>query len=281
MTDGTPLHTRPRPTHGARQRAREDEDDRRRRAGVVAYGREGKRWWEGVGFLRWLFEDNAEGLGLLIAWIIIAGVAGHTIWDARESFVATTSASPTRAVRERSSDNTRAFLVRGRDSWGRRAVFDVLVSVRSLGWVHGSTSMLEQDGAQFSGTEIRNRVFDAQVRRRLAQAKAWIAVGLASQEGDRDAETQRAMKRAEQTAEWLLAASDEGRPLYTLNLGQYKTPCESCEDEGTSWQRPLIAIGVLWMDPGVDLKEALVDGFERAKNLPSPWAYSHFDLAVK
>ncbi|MEO1283227.1 MAG: hypothetical protein AAFV69_16065, partial [Pseudomonadota bacterium] len=171
-------------------------------------------------------------------------------------------------------------VIGGRDSGGRRALFDVLVSVKSLGWVRGSTDVLEQDGRRITSDMVEVFVLDDDVQNRLKRSSSLIAVGLASQEGDRTAETARAGKRAATTAKWIKLATQIERPLYTLNLGQYQKPCSDCESQGTSWQRPLILIGVTRTDDDVDLREALMDAFVRAKNLPSPESYSSFSLEV-
>lgn len=254
------------------------DDDERKRGGLLVHGRKAHAWWERVGWLRWLFGDGGEGAFLVMSGLVIAGVTTAVIYDAVDSIQKSRTVTYTQVVSQASSMNTRAFTVRGQDSWGRRAVFDVLISVKSLGWVRGSTDTLEQDGERFEGSAITERYLDRDVQRRLANARAWIAVGLASQEGDRETETARAGRRAEQTARWIASATTLQRPLYTLNLGQYQAPCAACESDGTSWQRPVIVIGVERMDEGVDLREALMDGFTRARNLPSPESYSSFEL---
>ncbi|MEO1207539.1 MAG: hypothetical protein AAFV45_14525 [Pseudomonadota bacterium] len=254
------------------------EDDKKRRGGVLLTAHRANTWWERIGWLRWLFGNGGEGALMVGSAAVVAGVTTLTTVQAVDSYYKAREIKPARIVAQSSSANTRAFVIGGRDSWGRRALFDVLVSVKSLGWVRGSTDTLEQDGRRIVSDMVQVFVLDEDVQKRLKRSNAIIAVGLASQEGDRTVETERAGKRAATTAEWITAAIQGARPVYSLNLGQYQEPCADCESQGTSWQRPLIVIGVRQSDDEVDLREALMDAFTRAKNLPSPESYSNFAL---
>ena len=79
-------------------------------------------------------------------------------------------------------------------------------------------------------------------------ARELIAVGLASVEGNIEAEIQRGGLRANRIAEWVRGAVDPSIPMSTLNLGRYLEPCSDCETADTSWQRPFIVIAVKQAD---------------------------------
>lgn len=247
-------------THDFAAQQKAFEARRRRRGGV---------WF-------WLADHHGERFWLLLSWLFIIGVTAATIYAAYDSYRTVRGTFLIQARPEAPTANTRAFLIAGRDSWGRRALFDVVVSARSIRWTRGSTDTLEQDGVRIAEEALEAFVFEPDVQDRLRRSQALIAVGVASQEGDPDRERARADRRARQTARWLRELARFDGPIHTLNLGQYTAPCVACETDGTSWQRPLTVIAVRVTDPGVNLREALIDALERARNLPSPSSYSAF-----
>jgi hypothetical protein len=121
-------------------------------------------------------------------------------------------------------------------------------------------------------------VLDEEVRSALADAKEVITVGTASQEGDASEELARAERRAKQAATLVAPALTPSTPISALNLGQYREPCANCETGGTSWQRPFIVVAVKSLEPGTKVGEALSDAMSGQQKLPSPKAYSAFDL---
>ena len=158
-------------------------------------------------------------------------------------------------------------------------VFDVVVLTKDYGWVRGSTTELEKGERRLSPDEIQNEVLAPQLRKGLGSARALIAVGLASQEGDVSREEQRGGLRAIRTAELVRGAVGTSIPMWALNLGRYVEPCVECEDEDTSWQRPFIVIAVRRADNGAHISEALADAMSNTQNLPSPSRYSTFAFA--
>lgn len=260
-------------THQAAAIATEDDDRKRRRGAVAAY-----RWWERFGWLRWLFGRGGENAGLLFATAAIVGVAGWTAIDMVEARYRTKYLRSV-AQAERLSPSTVAYLIEGTDSNGRRAVFDLIVANKSFTWRHGATDQLEQDGRPLKREDVGTIIIDDLVRARLRSAKELIAVGTASQEGEPTQELVRAGKRAEQTAQWLQPALGGDTPIWTLNLGQYQVPCESCETNETNWQRPFLIVAVREAAWGVDIGEALADALAGSSNLPSPDRYSAFGLS--
>src|SRR5262245_9243541 len=112
---------------------------------------------------------------------------------------ATEPPPPAEPVRETRSSVI--FAIEGRDKAGRRGAFDVVVAQKEFLWVRKSSDEIEKSGVIVPGADIAGEVFDADIKSGLAEAKEIIAVGTASQEGDAEEETERALKRAERTGE--------------------------------------------------------------------------------
>lgn len=213
-----------------------------------------------------------------LALLFVFVVAGFVIKDAASGF--SKDRSGLRAVSaNRWNDRTLAFPIEGADRNGRTAQFDVVVLRKDYGWVRGSTTDLERGESRLSADDITRDVFTRELREGLSSARELIAVGLASQEGEVERETQRAGLRAARIAEWTREAVGASVPLWTLNLGRYVDVCADCETEDTSWQRPFIVIAVRTADPGCDIGEALAVALSEKSNLPSPSRYSAFALA--
>lgn len=248
-----------------------DERTGRSRA-MAAY-----RWYDRSNWLFSLFKTKSE-LALLAASAGVVGITGAmTVSDA---VIARRNAAAPPIVIEavRSTKNSTVFEIIGFDQAGRRGVFDVVVLNKEFMWVRKSADALERQGRTFTAAEFETEVLDPEVRDALAAGKAIISVGTASQEGQAEEETHRAGRRAVKTAEIVARAIDANVPIWTLNLGQYAEPCETCESAGTSWQRPFIAIAVKEVENGTDLGQALADALSNKKQLPSPQSYSAFAL---
>jgi hypothetical protein len=216
-------------------------------------------------------------IGVLVLLFTI-GVFGFVIRDA----IVSSSKDKTgakRIIATRWNERTLVFPIEGVDKSNRHVVFDVVVLTKDYGWVRGSTTELEKGERRLSPDEIQNEVLAPQLRKGLGSARALIAVGLASQEGDVSREEQRGGLRAIRTAELVRGAVGTSIPMWTLNLGRYVEPCVECEDEDTSWQRPFIVIAVRRADNGAYISEALADAMSNTQNLPSPSRYSTFALA--
>jgi len=257
----------------ARHIDRHNEERDRRTGALVAY-----RWWERIGWMRRLFSHGGELAGRMLATALIASVGAWVAWDAYDARARSKFLRPLISA-ERLSPFTRAYVVAGLDSAGRRADFDLIVADKTFTWERGSTERLTRNDQPLTGDEVQDIILDPHVRVRLKNAKQLIAVGTASEEGDPSEEKHRAGRRAEQTARWLSAISEDRMPLWTLNLGQYQQPCEACDTNETSWQRPFLVIAVRRAAWGVDLAEALADALNSASNLPSTERYSAFALA--
>lgn len=252
--------------------ASDDQNDRRRGA-VAAY-----RWWDRIGWLRWLFDRGGEMAGRLFAAGVIATAGGWTAVDMIDARARGKFLLPTISA-ERLSPATHAYVIQGVDQNGRRADFDLIVADKEFTWERGSTERLMRADAAMTKADIERVIFDPLVRARLEGAKQLIAVGTASEEGDASKETYRAGKRAEQTASWLASVTSKDVPLYTLNLGQYKQPCEACNTAQTDWQRPFLVVAVQRYAFGADIGEALADALSATSNLPAPERYSAYALA--
>ena len=225
-----------------------------------------------------LFGGSMQtAIGVLVLLFTI-GVFGFVIRDA----IVSSSKDKTgakRIIATRWNERTLVFPIEGVDKSNRHVVFDVVVLTKDYGWVRGSTTELEKGERRLSPDEIQNEVLAPQLRKGLGSARALIAVGLASQEGDVSREEQRGGLRAIRTAELVRGAVGSSIPMWTLNLGRYVEPCVECEDEDTSWQRPFIVIAVRRADNGAHISEALADAMSNTQNLPSPSRYSTFAFA--
>jgi hypothetical protein len=64
-----------------------------------------------------------------------------------------------------------------------------------------------------------------------------------------------------------------------MNLGQFQTSCaNTTEADDTSWQRPVMIVGIRAADQGVALTEAFADAISGKSNLPDRTCYSSFEL---
>jgi hypothetical protein len=225
-----------------------------------------------------LFGFGREAIIGTLAMLFVTTVFGFVIKDALTGGSRDKSGLRT-VTATKWNDRTLVFPIEGVDSKGRSAVFDVVVLTKNYGWIRGSTTELERGDKKLSAEDIESEVLAPQLRQGLGSARELIAVGLASQEGDIDRETQRGGLRAAQIASWVRGAVDPAIPMWTLNLGRYLDPCTECEDGDTSWQRPFIVIAVRQADAGIDIGEALASAMSDKTNLPSPSRYSAFALA--
>ncbi len=171
------------------------------------------------------------------------------------------------------------YPVTGRDEAGRLAEFDVAVLPTNVTWAQESTRVLERDGVSIPATAVGEQVLTTELRAGLARSDALMAIGLASQEGRQDVETARARRRGDTAARWLEELAVD-KPVWMLNLGQYRSDCEAAREgiTGTSWQRPVIFVGVRPEDEAVRLGEAFADAISGKTNLPSQACYTSFDL---
>jgi hypothetical protein len=176
-------------------------------------------------------------------------------------------------------ENAYFFRVDGKDKQGRSASFDYILLSNEYTWVIGSTTEIVSGGAAIPEAEAAGRVLTQQVRDSLASASDLIGIGLASSEGEREAEEARALNRSKTVVGWIAKVSKPETALWTLTLGQYSKDCKGQEDADTSFERPVIFAGVRSKADGADLGEALADAISGHDNLPSRECYSRFDFA--
>jgi hypothetical protein len=172
------------------------------------------------------------------------------------------------------------FPIEGKDSAGKNAAFDVAVLPKELSWVSRSATQLAMSGEAIPDDQLTARLFTPELRDGLSKSKQVLALGLASQEGQVDEETERAANRAKTAAGWLTNAVAPDTTIWMLNLGQFKKsgcPAQT-ETTDTSWQRPVILVGVKSHDEGVDLVQAFANAISGKSNLPSRECYTSFDL---
>lgn len=173
------------------------------------------------------------------------------------------------------------FPIEGKDGAGKHAAFDVAVLPKDLSWAVKSWTQLAQNGEIIPDEQLAARLFTPELKDGLAKSGQLIVVGLASQEGQVEEETERAGNRAKTAAGWLASAVAAETPIWLLNLGQFKKagcPAQT-ETNDTSWQRPVILVGVKSQDEGTDLVAAFADAISGKSNLPSRECYTSFDLA--
>lgn len=237
-------------------------------------------WWNRYGWFRWLSSlfPGVTDMTLAVGSVtIVAGVAAATITDAIDSRAK--RAAERNWARVRHEVNSTVYAISGADTWGRRVAFDVVVLDKAFEWAHASsTSLNSSSGSVLEGPAVGRTVFGDKVREEIAAAPQIITVGTASQEGDAATELRRADQRARQAAAWIAPLAEPSAPIWTLNLGQYSQPCTRCETRDTSWQRPFIVVTARPLVAGADLREALSNAMSGRSNLPSPAAYSAFEL---
>jgi hypothetical protein len=171
------------------------------------------------------------------------------------------------------------YPIEGYDEEGRHAAFDVAVLPQDLTWSRRSDADLDQSGTLISNANVPDRVFTPELREGLSRSGELIAVGLASHEGQSQAETARALRRGTTAAAWLASISADDKPIWILNLGQFAGNCDAVTDRAdTSWQRPLIVVGIRSQEPQTDIDEAFADAISGKSNLPSRDCYTSFDL---
>jgi hypothetical protein len=175
--------------------------------------------------------------------------------------------------------NSVIFPIEGKDLAEKRAAFDVAVLPSDLTWAHKSATDLVQGGSVIAEDEAAERILTPELRDGLSRSGQLIAVGLASQEGQRAEEAERARRRAVSAAGWLATVVDAEKPIWLLNLGQFRGTCEAtAEATDTGWQRPVIIVGIREQQEDVNLTEAFADAISGKSNLPSRDCYTNFDL---
>jgi len=224
----------------------EKKEEKRRRAGI---------WWWGT------------GVGLVVlAGLIVGGLYG-------------TGYIGKRLADKSKLDNAFVFRIDGKDKQGHNAAFDFMVLTDEYTWVKGSATQVTSRGQVVPESEVAQRVISTQIGQSLNRATDLIAVGLASHEGEKREEEARADQRSKTIAGWMQKLGNPATPIYELNLGQYNKTCKKQEDADTSFERPLILVGVRTKDNGVNLQEALGDAISGRENLPSQDCYTRFDLS--
>ena len=248
------------------------------------------------GFFFWLWGRgrgvSRGDVGIIFA--VFAIILGIILWTRPEPMEKVAAPSPPPAIAETPAapgaetvqtqqwGGSVVFPIEGRDAARKRAAFDVAVLPTDLAWARKSSTVVTQGDAEIPEQETADRVFTPELRDGLQRSTQVIAVGLASQEGQVEEETERARQRAATAAGWLAAAVPAEKGIWTLNLGQFKGTCKAAVEgaTGTSWQRPLIIVGIREQEDGVNLIEAFADAISGKSNLPSRDCYTNFDLTL-
>jgi hypothetical protein len=275
----------------------EDED---KKGGIIAFFKRGHKRYDKSPFKR-LYEwyDKFETWKERIEWIIAflkAHAVATTVAATTSAVVATgavvaanpelregwfpskKSEQPVK-VETRRWGSSVIFPIEGRDAAGRRAAFDIAVLPKNLAWASKSATQLTEGANVIPEDATVSRIFTPELRAGLRESPEVMAVGLASQEGQRETETERAANRARTAAGWLMEAMAPETGIWTLNLGQFQAGCKATtEATDTSWQRPVIIVGIRESDKEVTLSEAFADAISGKSNLPSRDCYSSFEM---
>lgn len=219
-----------------------------------------------------LWRDMALALASLVLMIFVG------FWVVSDGIISYMRAidHPGWMTLVRKTANAIVFQVEGYDKQNRRGLFDVVVLKKQFLWVRSSYDQLERDGVVIPLASVSDTILDRDMRSTLESATDIIAVGTASQEGSMRTEIRRANRRARETAKLIKSALNNKVPIWVLNLGQYRDPCEDCEAVETNWQRPFIVIATVKKDEGLNLKEAVRDAMAGSSRLPSTQRYTDF-----
>jgi hypothetical protein len=218
---------------------------------------------------------------------IVLGITGWYFWylthqghkpvAASAPAVVQPAPQPVRAVKEK-IESAYFFRIDGKDKAGNAASFDFIVLSGDYTWALGSTTDVVAKTGPVPQAETVDRVLSPKIRESLASASDLIAVGVASSEGEREAEEARALARSQTVSGWLTKAGSASASLWSLTLGQYSNTCKHQQDEDTSFERPIIFSGVRAKAGATNLQEALADAIGGHDNLPSAECYSRFDM---
>jgi hypothetical protein len=252
---------------------KEDDDDDR--AGFFLFPFFRGRRWEMIPFLM-LFA-------LFLYWAFYVWQAPLPPEPAPQQAAAPAAPAETAAVPVETQrwGGSVIYPIEGNDAAGKRATFDVAVLPKDLAWVSKSATNLSLGGQPIPDDQLIERLFTPELRDGLSKSKQVMAVGLASQEGLVEEETARAASRAQTAAKWLSDAVSPETGIWVLNLGQFKKngcPAQT-ETADTSWQRPVILVGVKSQDEGADLAQAFASAISGKSNLPSRDCYTAFELS--
>ncbi len=178
------------------------------------------------------------------------------------------------------------FPVTGIDRNNLYAAFLIYALEKSFYWSTGKSDELQRNKKAVPWNE-----FSAYLKLQLASSIAVgersympidvpdiIAVGTASQEGDRrDEEVARAKGRAIALASEVRKVVNYKGKLWTLNMGQY-----ALASNPKNWveQRPVLIVLVLEKDSGINLGQALADAMVRQSSLIHPDHYNTWQLSA-
>lgn len=226
-------------------------------------------------------KRKRRALLILLFWLGVAGIAVLVYLLNPDYWMQKTAGLKKAIVKVETQrwGSSVIFPIEGEDAAGRKARFDVAILPKDLTWVRKSATELAQGETAIPEAEVVTRVFTPELRDGLSASKEVIAVGLASQEGQREEETERAVNRSKSAAKWLSQAMKPETGIHLLNLGQFQAGCKAtAEASDTSWQRPVIIVGIRSQDKDTNLSQAFADAISGKSNLPSRECYSSFEL---
>jgi hypothetical protein len=148
--------------------------------------------------------------------------------------------------------------ITGTDLTGKKATFRFHSLTTNHAWRLNSSEEVENLTSPYTIAQaqslLKQKLSEPNIQERIKQSKELIAVGVASCEGEKTREENRAEERARVIQNALNDASTVHK-IYLLLLGQYQA--KDCNSETTFKQRQLIVIYVISEDEGVSMKDAL------------------------
>jgi len=168
--------------------------------------------------------------------------------------------------------------VTGADDAGHIASFRFLVVSRAFEWKFASSDTVIRNGKE---QDFTRHLRTPGIQATMSRARALIAVGASSQEGDNRArEEKRALERADQIELWLSEYVTTDVPLDSLTLGHYVGSPLPATEHQTGIQRRLVVVAVKDHEPTTNIEKALKSAI---RNNPARFPftlddYSRFEM---
>ncbi len=223
------------------------------------------------------FAMHTRGIfGVLVAAFVI-GVFALVTRDALQSH---RKAQPLPPPAPEVRLDTKAIVrtAEGIDHQGRRVSFDILIFPRSVRWGPSSIDTLIINGRKVAVSAAAADLLTNDIREQITTAREIITAASADNNKTKTYAAQIAGKRAATLATFVKAHTAQAKPIYTLNLGRYHTPCARCDTKEVTWKGAVILVLVKKKQWRAAITEALKDAMSKRRNLPSAVRYSAFAL---
>lgn len=214
--------------------------------------------------------DATASAFVLGVFVFTCLVAAWTAWAAVKTQATSARVTTTSPLHQPAGATAARHRLTGADAQGRRATFDLFVFPRHLQWAAGSPDTIAAPGRWLTEWQVPAQLFDADIRARLVDAKAVIALGTATEADAASNPNLLAGLRAQTTGNWLASVVPPTMALRTVTLGLYQQLCARCENTIVTWRRPLAFAIALNAAPGIDLAGAFSNALATTTNIPSP-----------